>query len=473
MVFKIVILASGSGTNLQAIIDCCEQKILNAQVVGVIVNKSNIQSIERAKKYSIPYICATFDKSKEIRKVYDRNVAKYVNSFSPDLVVLAGWMHIFTYEFLNNVSAPVINLHPALPGEFPGADGVGDAFKAFKEGKITRTGVMVHYVVEEVDGGNTINSMEVPIFDDDTVNTLRNRIRYYEKFVLIEGIQKVIFNTKPKFNPHMYLGKVRDVYHLSQDVVALVQTDRQSAFDQHICDVPNKGLILTEVAAFWFNKTKHIIPNHYLYHFKNVMFCKRYTPFKVEVVVRGYITGSTKTSLWTHYSKGDRVYCGITFPDNLIKNQKLDTPVITPTTKGETDEPVSGEEIVKRKLMTEEEWKHIKYIALMLFDYGQEVAREKGLILVDTKYEFGKDKDGKIYLIDEIHTCDSSRYWLHSTYKEQFEQGLEPKKFDKDIVREYIRSKCDPYNEPLPVIPKELINKASKSYQTFYNILTK
>ena len=184
------------------------------------------------------------------------------------------------------------------------------------------------------------------------------------------------------------------------------------------------------------------------------------------------MTGSTSTSIWTHYQRGERIYCGIQFPDGLVKNQKLTENVITPTTKGVRDEPLTEKEIIVEGIMTIEEWMYIKEKALELFNFGQKIADEKGLILVDTKYEFGKDVYGNIILIDEIHTCDSSRYWLKDTYEERFMLGQEPEKFDKDIIRDYIISKCDPYKDQLPDIPDELIRKVSYAYQKFYEFLT-
>ena len=184
------------------------------------------------------------------------------------------------------------------------------------------------------------------------------------------------------------------------------------------------------------------------------MIVKKCTPFRLEVVVRGYITGNTKTSLWTHYKNGEREYCGIDFPDGLVKNQKLECNIVTPTTKGEVDVPISPEDIVEHGFATADEWEFMSNKALQLFQYGQNIANKKGFILVDTKYEFGKDANDNIILIDEIHTCDSSRYWLKKTYKTLFKLGKEPEKLDKDLVRDYVRTKCDPYIDDIPEIPQ-------------------
>ncbi len=322
--------------------------------------------------------------------------------------------------------------------------------------------------------------MEVPIYKSDTEDILRQRVRYYEKFILIHAIQKVLLKFDllnsdlgdiPRYTSLKYSGKVRDIYEFDQSHLAIISSDRQSAFDRHICDIPNKGEILTNVSAWWFNQTTDIIKNHYLSHQDNTMIVKKCSPLKVEVVVRGYMTGSTKTSLWTHYKQGIRYYCGHQFREGYQKNEKLDENVVTPTTKGDIDIPISGADVVKLGIMMEDEWQYVESVALKLFEYGQKIAAEKGLILVDTKYEFGRDQDGKIILIDELHTCDSSRYWLKESYLDRFLKGEEPERFDKDIVREWIRERCDPYEEELPEIPYRLIEQASESYQKFYKIL--
>lgn len=275
----------------------------------------------------------------------------------------------------------------------------------------------------------------------------------------------------------IYHGKVRDVCDIGNGLLMMNATDRQSAFDKYICQIDGKGCILNNVSAWWFNQTRHIIDNHYLHHRDNIMIVKKCIPFKLEVVVRGYLTGSTNTSLWTHYSRGERNYCGIHFPDGLVKNQKLEKNIVTPTTKDKSDKPISAEEVVKMGLMTIDEWNYVHDISLKLFEYGQKIANEKGLILVDTKYEFGKypsngeDNQGNIILIDELHTCDSSRYWLLSSFQERFEKKLEPERFDKDVVREWLKNQCDPYNDILPEIPIELINRVKCAYQDFEKML--
>lgn len=267
----------------------------------------------------------------------------------------------------------------------------------------------------------------------------------------------------------IYSGKVRNIYqHKDNDKLLIETTDRLSSFDRHICNIKGKGALLNLISVFMFNKTKHIIPNHYISHHKNQITVKKCIPFKIEFVVRSYITGNTTTSLWTHYNKGVRTYCGIDFPDNLKKNQKLANIVITPTTKDIEDIPISKEDIVKNNYMTSEECDYIYKKSLELFKCGELIADKAGFILVDTKYEFGKDKDNNIILIDELHTCDSSRYWFKNTYNYRFQNNLEPEKLDKDKIRDYIKSKCDPYNDPIPEISDELKKNTINIYNYFY-----
>jgi len=248
------------------------------------------------------------------------------------------------------------------------------------------------------------------------------------------------------------------------DRLTMVATDRISAFDKVIGTVPGKGSLLNRMSMFWFSRTRHIIDNHFIDGFCSSSVVKKCAPFPIEVVVRGYITGS----LWAKYSKGEREYCGVVFPDGLQQHQKLPKPVITPTTKGVADEPVSREEIIKEGFMTEDECDYVFTKALELFEYGQMLVNKAGLILADTKYEFGKDKDGKILLIDELHTCDSSRCWIESTYQSRLRKGESPEGLDKDCVRDWARSVCDPAAEQVPEIPENIVKKTLDAYANFY-----
>lgn len=271
-----------------------------------------------------------------------------------------------------------------------------------------------------------------------------------------------------------YRGKVRDVY-TSDNEVFLITTDRQSAFDINLANVPFKGQVLTQVSAFWFENTKDIIQNHVLdTPDPNVMICKKLKVFPVEFIVRGYLTGVTSTSVWTAYENGNREFCGNILPDGMCKNQKFDKPLITPTTKSdEHDENISSKDVVSLGLMTQEQWDFVADKAFKLFERGTEIAAKNGLILVDTKYEFGYDEDGVIFLVDEIHTPDSSRYWLSDSYDTRFLNKEEPENIDKEFLRLWFKDHCNPYEDKvLPEAPKELVIELSKRYIKLFEMIT-
>ena len=269
-------------------------------------------------------------------------------------------------------------------------------------------------------------------------------------------------------------GKVRDQYDL-KELLALITTDRQSAFDRVLAAIPFKGQVLNLTSAWWFDQTKHIIGNHVVsVADPNVIIAKKCAVFPIEFVVRGFITGSTSTSLWTVYNNGDREYCGNKLPEGLKKNEKLKRNMLTPTTKEEHhDRPISPEEIVSENWMTQEDWDYCSQKALELFEFGQKKAEESGLVLVDTKYEMGKDEGGNILLIDEIHTPDSSRYWIAETYEERMSNGQEPQNIDKEFLRLWFVDNCDPYNDKeIPPAPNDLVIELSSRYIYLYETIT-
>ncbi|HYC34359.1 MAG TPA: phosphoribosylaminoimidazolesuccinocarboxamide synthase [Candidatus Paceibacterota bacterium] len=270
------------------------------------------------------------------------------------------------------------------------------------------------------------------------------------------------------------VGKVRDIY-IQPDKIILVSTDRHSSFDRIIAHIPHKGAVLNQISAFWFKETKDIVPNHLLeVPDPNVVVARKCSPLPIEMVVRGFITGVTGTSLWTNYEKGQRDFGNFTLPDGMKKNERLQTPVLTPTTKSdEHDRPITPKEIVAEGLLSQELWDKVANIALALFKRGQEIADQRGLILVDTKYEFGLDENGEVVLIDEIHTPDSSRYWMKETYESRFNEGKEPEFFDKEFLRLWFKDNCDPYNDPvLPEAPHELVRELSRRYIEIYERIT-
>jgi len=281
--------------------------------------------------------------------------------------------------------------------------------------------------------------------------------------------------TIPELPAH-YRGKVRDNYDLPDGRRIIIASDRISAFDRILASIPLKGQVLTQTARFWFEQTRDICPNHVIeYPDPNVVVGRRLDILPVEIVVRDYLAGTTGTSILTLYKAGQREMYGVRLPDGLRDNQKLPQPIITPTSKafdGGHDEPLTPEEIVSHGLLTAAQWSQLNDYAFALFARGQEIAAKHGLILVDTKYEFGTDAEGRIVLADEIHTPDSSRYWLADSYEERFAGGERPDSFDKDFVRSWVAARCNPYTDPIPEIPAEVIRATAQVYVRAFETIT-
>jgi phosphoribosylaminoimidazole-succinocarboxamide synthase len=281
--------------------------------------------------------------------------------------------------------------------------------------------------------------------------------------------------TLPELPAH-HGGKVRDNYDLPDGRRILIATDRLSAFDRILAVIPFKGQVLTQTARFWFDATADICPNHVLdYPDPNVVVGRRLDILPVEMVVRGYLAGTTGTSVLTLYRAGQRDMYGLHLPDGLRDNQRLPEAIITPTSKagdGGHDEPLTQDEILGRGLVTADQWETLKRYALALFARGQKIAAERGLILADTKYEFGTDAEGRIVLADEIHTPDSSRYWMASSYPERFASGERPESFDKDVVRSWVATRCDPYRDAVPPIPPDIVLHTAEVYIRAYEAIT-
>jgi phosphoribosylaminoimidazole-succinocarboxamide synthase len=271
-------------------------------------------------------------------------------------------------------------------------------------------------------------------------------------------------------------GKVREGYMLPGKRRLLITTDRLSAFDHILARVPYKGQVLNQLSAWWFDHTADVIANHMLaLPDPNALIAVEARPFPVEVIVRGYITGVTPTALWYRYSLGEREIYGYRFPEGLRKNQALPGAIITPTTKGGLtghDERLTCTEVVEQGLLDAATWEQVQGAALAIFRRGQQVAQEAGLILVDTKYEFGRAPDGQILLIDEVHTPDSSRFWKADSYEARFADGQEPENFDKEFIRlAYARQGYRGDSEP-PSMPDDLWVAASQRYIQIYEMLT-
>jgi phosphoribosylaminoimidazole-succinocarboxamide synthase len=272
---------------------------------------------------------------------------------------------------------------------------------------------------------------------------------------------------------HVYHGKVRDVYSIGNDILIMIATDRISAFDVILPQgIPYKGQVLNQIAAKFLDATSDIVPN-----WKSatpdpmVTVGLRCEPFKVEMVIRGYLTGSA----WREYKAGARTLCGIALPEGMKENQKFPTPIITPTTKADEghDENISKAEIIAQGLIGKEDYEQLEKYTYALFQRGTEIAASKGLILVDTKYEFGK-KDGKIYLIDEIHTPDSSRYFYADTYQERFEKGEEQKQLSKEFVRKWLMDNGFQGKEgqKIPEMTPDYCKSVSERYIELYENIT-
>jgi phosphoribosylaminoimidazole-succinocarboxamide synthase len=271
-------------------------------------------------------------------------------------------------------------------------------------------------------------------------------------------------------------GKVRDWYRQAENRRLLVTTDRLSAFDRNLAVVPYKGQVLNQLSAWWFDQTRAFIDNHMLsVPDPNAMLVEEVEPFSVEVIVRGYITGVTSTALWHRYELGEREIYGYTFPEGLRKNQALPQAIITPTTKGGPtghDERLTCDQVTSLGLLDENTWDQVQTAALNLFKRGQEIAAKAGMILVDTKYEFGRARDGRVLIIDEVHTPDSSRFWKADSYADLFEKGEEPENFDKEFIRRTYADLGYRGDGQPPQVPQDLWVAASQRYITIFELLT-
>lgn len=295
-----------------------------------------------------------------------------------------------------------------------------------------------------------------------------------ERQLLLDAIPHCLVATNLQLAAK-YPGKVRDTYDVGDGRLLLLTTDRQSGFDRLLGAIPFKGQVLNRTSLYWFEQTCGIIGNHVLSSpHANALIARKCKVLPIEFVVRGYMTGSTDTSIWTQYQKGVRNYCGHALPEGMKKNEPLPKNIVTPTTKEkEHDRPITAEEIVAEGWLTQQQWDFCSAKSLELFAFGQKLAAQRGLILVDTKYEFGITSDGEILLIDEIHTPDSSRYWLADSYAERLAAGQEPNMIDKEFFRLWFRDRCDPYKDAeLPVPPPELIAELAARYIQLFEKIT-
>jgi phosphoribosylaminoimidazole-succinocarboxamide synthase len=276
--------------------------------------------------------------------------------------------------------------------------------------------------------------------------------------------------------PDPRAGKVRVSYALPGRRRLFVTTDRLSAFDRIIAGVPYKGQVLNQLSWWWFEHSRDIVANHALTTpDPNVLVAAEATPLTVEVIVRGYITGVTDTALWTRYAAGERTIYGHRFPDGLRKNTPLSEPIVTPTTKGAAgahDVPLSSAEVVSGGHVPAELWNRVEHAAIELFQRGTERGLHAGLILADTKFEFGVDADGTLLLIDEVLTPDSSRWWVEETYAERLRSGDEPESLDKEVVRRALAAAGYTGDGPIPELPAEVWHETARRYIDAFERLT-
>jgi len=288
----------------------------------------------------------------------------------------------------------------------------------------------------------------------------------------VNSIYKTDFNFPGQTSK--YEGKVRDVYTIEDDILVVIASDRISAFDIVMPrPIPHKGQVLNQISLEMLNSTKDIIDNWLISSpDPNVSIGRKLNPIKIEMVIRGYLSGHSDRL----YQSGKRSICGVKLEDGLVSNQKFDNPIITPSTKADQghDEDISKSDIIKNGILTVDQYEEVEEITHKLFKRGTEIAEKRGLILVDTKYEFGYDKNNNLFLIDEIHTPDSSRFFYRDTYKESIDQGLPPKQLSKEFFRQWLISNNfqGKENQNLPEITDEIINDVSTRYTELFSVIT-
>ena len=469
---NLTVFCSGEGSSVLALDVMRTETGMPFNINRIVCNNRNSLVNDYCKQPNAPKLSLVeWDKENNIREEYEQLLYNSIKDIlgETDYILFLGWNFVVSKNFIQRLNVTILNLHPALPGKYVGTGRhcIESALRDNRDNGLTHTGSMIHEVTPELDRGPVLDSISVPIQSGDTYESLRDRIKGYEKGMLLSVVNRLIKQqTERVLNESnndngVYVGKVRTVQDIGNNTLLLTASDRLSAFDKHVCNVPGKGYCLNAMSEWWFNATRCIIDNHFLYSEGPYLVARKTNPIKLEIIVRAYMTGSSSTSILKMYEAGQREIYGIKFRDGYRAHEKLDNVVVTPTTKGEHDHPITPDEIVEQGYLSREDYNFIQDRALKLFEFGQTEAAKKGLILVDTKYEFGRLPNGKIILIDELHTCDSSRYWLVEDPLAYNLYNPNPQKLDKDIIRDHIK-KTDSYK-----VPDELITRVGDVYAQY------
>jgi phosphoribosylaminoimidazole-succinocarboxamide synthase len=480
---NIAVFVSDNGTNYDAIVNATKNDILpNINKIYMVCNNKSAPVIKKAIKHDLPYkifiMSENNDKSKYELDEYYQHIFNYLKLLDIELVVLTDWMSIIPSSFINllyQINCRIINIHPALPGAFPGTNAIEKTYDAYRKGFVTHGGIMIHHVITENNDESVIATKKIPIYNSDIFETFKERLQKSEKLLLIYVIDDLLNNsfksTSSYYNKDinnfntklMSSGKVSENYVVTYNQIEIpfmitYRTDRLSAFNKKVTNIKGKGQILTLQNLWWLKKTKHIIPNHLIVGTDNTMLCKKCTPIKLEFIVRGYLTGS----LYNNYLKSQREFDDYKLRDGLSQNQKLNSPVLDMTTKDNNDKPITLKKALSLMLITQKEYEYIKNKAIELYEYGNHVSNSNGFILTDTKYEFGYDVFGNILLIDEIHTSDSSRF-LNIETKENY---------DKDIIRNWLNENRYTKNLEKEINESKINELLVQRYCQLYNKIT-
>ena len=499
MTITIALFGSGEGSSIQFILNSLKSNLLDRNSIRVshvvasegsglqnyLSQENNSDTDDNRQNnnildYSSWIVSEPTSKisSDADRLAFETSYRKFwtTDESKPSHILLLGWKYILTkdiLDFYTKEGITVLNMHPALPNTFVGNNCADKTYIAYEAGSVNEGGSMIHRCIPELDKGEVVDFIKFPIIAS-SVEMYRSQVKFHEKQLIYSCLNKLVNEhhipvSTDKYTP-FYIGKVRDVTDIGYNMLVMTATDRISAFNRHLSNVPLKGCLLNAMSAWWFNNTKHIIPNHYVYHQDRHMVVKKCNPIKLEIVVRAYMTGSSSTSIWKRYNAGERTMYGLDFRDGYTKNEPLDEIVITPTTKGDVDEPLTKAEIVSRGYLNCNQRNYVYEKALELFNMGTLLAKYRGLLLVDTKYEFGFYND-EIILMDEIHTCDSSRYWKADSFESRLAADQEPEKYDKDCIRDFVKQTySDDQIDTLDQlnIPLEVVNKVTSVYKAYW-----